>query len=261
MPFLGDLERFVATSIYPYRLAIASLAIAALAGLAALAVRRWVAVARRHPARAGLLVAVAALIVVPAAWFPGPRCSSASSSTSPRPPPSSARRTPDCPIPEPWSHRQPRARPQRRPRQRRLRLEPRTGRLPRRLSCARERSAGPTTSTSGAAAQPLPPRRTGARASGSTNSPCARPTLRLSLAGPVRLRGGHRPRPAAGNRRQLQHADPARHRRDGRAQRGHLVQGVRRPVRGRSARRLTAPVRATPAPAARAADRPGGCAP
>ncbi len=72
MPFLGDLERFVATNTYPYRFAIAALAMAALACLAIAAVRRgWVAGARRHPAPTGLVAVVAALVVLPAAWYLG----------------------------------------------------------------------------------------------------------------------------------------------------------------------------------------------
>jgi hypothetical protein len=72
MPFLGDLERFVATSIYPYRFAIAGLAMVALACLAIVAARRgWVAGSRRHPARTGLVALVAALVILPAAWYLG----------------------------------------------------------------------------------------------------------------------------------------------------------------------------------------------
>jgi hypothetical protein len=72
MPFLGDLERFAATTLYPWRFAIAALAIAATAGFVALAIRRgWFAAARRHPGRAGLLVAVAVVVLAPAAWYLG----------------------------------------------------------------------------------------------------------------------------------------------------------------------------------------------
>ena len=58
MPFLGDLERFAATIIYPWRFAIAALAVAAAVGLVVLAARRgWLSAARRHPGRMGALVA------------------------------------------------------------------------------------------------------------------------------------------------------------------------------------------------------------
>ncbi|MCU0506544.1 MAG: DM13 domain-containing protein, partial [Chloroflexi bacterium] len=72
MPFLGDLERFAATTLYPWRFAIAALAIAATAGFVALAIRRgWVAAARRHPGRTGALLTVAVVILAPAAWYLG----------------------------------------------------------------------------------------------------------------------------------------------------------------------------------------------
>ena len=72
MPFLGDLERFAATTLYPWRFAIAAFAIAAAAGLVVLAARRgWLAAARRHPGRTGVLVAVAVVVLAPAAWYLG----------------------------------------------------------------------------------------------------------------------------------------------------------------------------------------------
>ena len=72
MPFLGDLERFAATTLYPWRFAIAAFAIAAAAGFIVLAARRgWLAAARRHPGRTGVLVAVAVVVLAPAAWYLG----------------------------------------------------------------------------------------------------------------------------------------------------------------------------------------------
>ena len=72
MPFLGDLERFAATTLYPWRFAIAALAIAATAGFVALAIRRgWFAAARRHPGRTGVLVAAVVVVLAPAAWYLG----------------------------------------------------------------------------------------------------------------------------------------------------------------------------------------------
>ena len=72
MPFLGDLERFAATTLYPWRFAIAAFAIAAAAGFVILAARRgWLAAARRHPGRTGVLVAVAVVVLAPAAWYLG----------------------------------------------------------------------------------------------------------------------------------------------------------------------------------------------
>ena len=72
MPFLGDLERFAATTLYPWRFAIAAFAIAAAAGFVILGARRgWLAAARRHPGRTGVLVAVAVVVLAPAAWYLG----------------------------------------------------------------------------------------------------------------------------------------------------------------------------------------------
>jgi len=72
MPFLGDLERFAATTLFPWRFAIAAFAIAAAAGFVVLAARRgWLAAARRHPGRTGVLAAVAVVVLAPAAWYLG----------------------------------------------------------------------------------------------------------------------------------------------------------------------------------------------
>jgi hypothetical protein len=72
MPFLGDLERFAATTLFPWRFAIAAFVIAATAGFVVLAARRgWLAAARRHPGRTGVLVAVAVVVLAPAAWYLG----------------------------------------------------------------------------------------------------------------------------------------------------------------------------------------------
>ena len=72
MPFLGDLERFAATSLYPWRFAIAVLAILLAVGLLAIAVRRgWLASARRHPGRTGVLAVAAFAVLAPAAWYFG----------------------------------------------------------------------------------------------------------------------------------------------------------------------------------------------
>ena len=72
MPFLGDIERFAATSLYPWRLAIAALAILLAVGLLAIAVRRgWLASARRHPGRTGVLAVAAFAVLAPTAWYFG----------------------------------------------------------------------------------------------------------------------------------------------------------------------------------------------
>ena len=72
MPFLGDLERFAATTLYPWRFAIGAVAIAVIVVLSVVAVRHgWVAAARRHPGRTGVLLAVALVVLAPAAWYLG----------------------------------------------------------------------------------------------------------------------------------------------------------------------------------------------
>jgi Electron transfer DM13 len=72
VPFLGDLERFAATTLYPWRFAIGALAIAVVVVLVVVAIRRgWVAAAQRHPGRTGVLLAVALVFLAPAAWYLG----------------------------------------------------------------------------------------------------------------------------------------------------------------------------------------------
>jgi len=72
MTFLGDLERFAATSIHPWRFVIVALAIVVAVGLVVLAARRgWLSAARRHPGRTGVIVAVLLVVLAPAAWVLG----------------------------------------------------------------------------------------------------------------------------------------------------------------------------------------------
>jgi hypothetical protein len=70
MEFLGDLERFAATSLFPNRYPLAALALAGVVILAVVGVRRgWVAAARRHPARTGMVLGAAILLVAPVTWY------------------------------------------------------------------------------------------------------------------------------------------------------------------------------------------------
>jgi hypothetical protein len=72
MQLFGDLERFAATVFYPLRFVLAAIAIAGVVVLVVVAVRRgWLAAARRHPGRAGILTAVALVVLAPAAWYLG----------------------------------------------------------------------------------------------------------------------------------------------------------------------------------------------
>jgi hypothetical protein len=69
---LGDLERFAATALYPLRFVLAAIVVAAAVVLVVVAARRgWFAAARRHPGRAGVLIAVALVVMAPAAWYRG----------------------------------------------------------------------------------------------------------------------------------------------------------------------------------------------
>jgi len=72
MEFLGDIERFVATNLYPLRVPIAiGLVIVAVLLAVVARRRRWDLVVRRNPRRS-LAVAIPALIVgVPLAWYLG----------------------------------------------------------------------------------------------------------------------------------------------------------------------------------------------
>jgi hypothetical protein len=72
VPTVGDVERFAATSLYPWRFAIAVLVVTAVAGFLVLAARRgWFTAARRHPGRTGALVVAALVLLAPAAWYLG----------------------------------------------------------------------------------------------------------------------------------------------------------------------------------------------
>lgn len=72
MEFLGEIERFVATNLYPLRVPIA-IGVGLVAVLVAVLARRsrWDLVARRNPRRT-LAVAIPALLIgVPLAWYLG----------------------------------------------------------------------------------------------------------------------------------------------------------------------------------------------
>ncbi|MFL5777529.1 MAG: DM13 domain-containing protein [Chloroflexota bacterium] len=70
--FIGDLERLFAESLYPNRVLIGLIAIAALAMLAVVAWRRrWDRVVRRHPLASAAAFAVVLVIVAPIGWYLG----------------------------------------------------------------------------------------------------------------------------------------------------------------------------------------------
>lgn len=72
MAILGDLERFLATSLYPNRLAIAAGLIAVAIVLVVVARRRgWASAARRHRGRTGAVLVLALAVGLPSAWYLG----------------------------------------------------------------------------------------------------------------------------------------------------------------------------------------------
>lgn len=72
MSFLGDIERFIATNLYPNRAAIAIGLVVLLVAAVVIAQRRgWFAAARRHPGRTATIVILALAIGLPSAWYLG----------------------------------------------------------------------------------------------------------------------------------------------------------------------------------------------
>jgi Electron transfer DM13 len=70
--FVGELERFFATSLYPNRVPIAiGLAIAFVVAVLIARRRGWFAAARRHPGKAALVGVLALAILGPTAWYLG----------------------------------------------------------------------------------------------------------------------------------------------------------------------------------------------
>ena len=70
MEFLGDIERFVATSLYPLRLPIAiGLGVVAIVVAYAARARRWDLIVRRNPRRALAVVIPALVIGLPLTWY------------------------------------------------------------------------------------------------------------------------------------------------------------------------------------------------
>jgi hypothetical protein len=72
MSFIGDLERFLATNLYPSRLPIAVACIIIVAGLFLIGRKRgWGAAAHRHRGRTGAVLVLALAVGVPTAWYLG----------------------------------------------------------------------------------------------------------------------------------------------------------------------------------------------
>jgi Electron transfer DM13 len=67
---MDELARTFFGALYDYRLLVAVLSAVAVAALAGIAVRRgWLGAARRHPGRAGVVIAVALVVGLPLTWY------------------------------------------------------------------------------------------------------------------------------------------------------------------------------------------------
>jgi hypothetical protein len=72
MSFLGDIERFIATNLYPNRVAIAiGLGVLLVAAIVVARRRGWFAAARRNPGRTTAVAVLALAIGLPSAWYLG----------------------------------------------------------------------------------------------------------------------------------------------------------------------------------------------
>ncbi len=72
MPSIGDLANDLAQAVYQNRIPVAIGSIAVAVALVILALRLgWVAAARRHPGRTGVVVVIALLVGLPVGWYLG----------------------------------------------------------------------------------------------------------------------------------------------------------------------------------------------
>jgi Electron transfer DM13 len=70
MQIIGDIERFVAQSLYPYRIPIAILAVVAFVVFVVVARRRgWFAAMRRHPVATSVVAIGLIVILAPITWY------------------------------------------------------------------------------------------------------------------------------------------------------------------------------------------------
>jgi len=72
MPSIGDIANDIARTLYEFRIpvAIASIALAIVAVVVAYRLG-WIAAARRHPLRTGIVLAAALAVMVPVGWYLG----------------------------------------------------------------------------------------------------------------------------------------------------------------------------------------------
>lgn len=72
MPSIGDLANDLAQAVYQNRIPVAIGSIAVAVALVILAWRLgWIAAARRHPGRTGVVVVIALLVALPVGWYLG----------------------------------------------------------------------------------------------------------------------------------------------------------------------------------------------
>ncbi|MEO8273251.1 MAG: DM13 domain-containing protein [Chloroflexota bacterium] len=72
MEWIGEIERLIATNLYPLRVPIAAGLLVGLVALMLFARRRgWFAAARRHPARTTVLVVALLAVGLPTGWYLG----------------------------------------------------------------------------------------------------------------------------------------------------------------------------------------------
>ena len=87
MEWLGDLERALATNLYPLRVPIAvGVVIALVVGWRIASRRGWLAAARRHPARSWLVALLVLAVALPAGWYLGSPLFIRTSLVEPAPP-------------------------------------------------------------------------------------------------------------------------------------------------------------------------------
>ena len=72
MEWIGDIERAIATNLYPLRVPIAVALLVGFVVLVAVARRRgWFAAARRHPGRTAVLAVALLVVGLPVGWYLG----------------------------------------------------------------------------------------------------------------------------------------------------------------------------------------------
>jgi Electron transfer DM13 len=72
MPSIGDIANDIARTLYEFRIPVAIVSIALAVLVVVVAYRLgWIAAARRHPRRTGVLMAIALAVALPVGWYLG----------------------------------------------------------------------------------------------------------------------------------------------------------------------------------------------